>query len=90
MICEKPALHGEQCGVGTIMMAYLHKADWKKVRDSLKKIGAPINSEELGISRENIIKALTTAHKIRDRYTILRNGLSEEESVEVAKETGVI
>jgi len=90
MICEKPALHGEQCGVGTIMMAYLHNADWAKVRDSLKIIGAPINAEELDIPEEDIIEALTIAHEVRDRYTILRNGLSEKEALEIAKETGVI
>ena len=27
MIAPKPALHGEQCGVGTIMMMYLHGGD---------------------------------------------------------------
>jgi len=25
----KPALHGEQCGVGAVMMAYLHGEDWQ-------------------------------------------------------------
>ncbi|MFO7872586.1 MAG: NAD(P)-dependent glycerol-1-phosphate dehydrogenase [Candidatus Undinarchaeales archaeon] len=90
-IAEKPAMHGEQCGVGTILTAYLHKLDWKEFRDALKKIGAPVNAEELGISEEEVIKALTTAHTLRKRYTVLgRNGLSEEAAREVAKKTGVI
>lgn len=89
-ICPKPALHGEQCGVGTIMMTYLHGKDWEKVRDALKKVKAPTNSRELDIDEEYIIKALTTAHTIRDRYTILRSGLSEEKAIEVAEKTGVI
>ncbi|MEA3255828.1 MAG: NAD(P)-dependent glycerol-1-phosphate dehydrogenase [Candidatus Altiarchaeota archaeon] len=89
-ICPKPAMHGEQCGVGSILMACLHEAEWTKVRDSLKEAGAPVNASELGIDEDHIIEALTTAHKIRDRYTILRDGLSREEAVEVARNTGVI
>lgn len=89
-ICPNPALHGEQCGVGTIMMAYLHKAEWEKVRDCLREIGAPTSSGELGIDKRYIIKALTNAHLVRSRYTILRNGLNKEEAVDLAKVTGVI
>jgi glycerol-1-phosphate dehydrogenase [NAD(P)+] len=90
MICEKPALHGEQCGVGTILMTYLHGKDWERVRDALKVVKAPVNSKELGIEDSYIIKALTMAHSIRDRYTILRGGLSEECATDIAKKTGVI
>ncbi len=90
-IAEKPAMHGEQCGVGTILTAYLHKLDWEKFRDALKKIGAPINAKELGIPGEEVIKALTTAHTLRDRYTVFgRNGLSKEAAEKLAKKTGVI
>jgi glycerol-1-phosphate dehydrogenase [NAD(P)+] len=90
ILCEKPALHGEQCGVGSIMMARLHNADWRRVRESLKECGAPVTAKELGIPKEKIIEALTTAHKIRERYTILRGGLSRSEAVKVAEETGVL
>ncbi|ODS35541.1 MAG: NAD(P)-dependent glycerol-1-phosphate dehydrogenase [Candidatus Altiarchaeales archaeon WOR_SM1_86-2] len=90
VICPKPALHGEQCGVGTIMMAYLHDADWERVRDSLKEVGTPVNAKELGIDEDYIIEALTTAHKIRDRYTILRDGLCYDDAYELAKSTEVI
>ncbi|HPS89117.1 MAG TPA: NAD(P)-dependent glycerol-1-phosphate dehydrogenase, partial [Methanosarcina vacuolata] len=48
-IAPKPALHGEQCGVGTIMMMYLHGGNWQEIREALKKIGAPVTAEELGI-----------------------------------------
>lgn len=90
MICPKPALHGEQCGVGSIMIAYLHDADWEKVKKALKTAGAPTNSKELKIDDEYIIKALMMANKVRDRYTILRDGLSREKAIELAKSTGVI
>lgn len=93
LICDKPALHGEQCGVGTIMMSYLHapeKTDWLRVRKALEKAGAPVNTEQLRIPEGKIIKALTIAHKVRDRYTILRNGLTRKEAVGLAKATDVI
>jgi glycerol-1-phosphate dehydrogenase [NAD(P)+] len=90
LICERPALHGEQCGVGTILMAYLHGADWQNVKASLKKCSAPTTAKELGIDREKIVEAMTRAHKVRDRYTILRDGLTEKIARDVAEKTGVI
>jgi glycerol-1-phosphate dehydrogenase [NAD(P)+] len=92
IIAPKPALHGEQCGVGTIMMAYLHRINWKKIRSVLKEIGAPISAEELGIDSEFIIESLTRSHLIRpDRYTILgEKGLSRDSAVKLAKITGVV
>ncbi|MGZ7070319.1 MAG: NAD(P)-dependent glycerol-1-phosphate dehydrogenase [Methanobacterium sp.] len=92
IIAPKPALHGEQCGVGTIIMMYLHGKDWKFIRDTLKTIKAPTTAYEMGIDPEYIIKALTIAHTIRkERYTILGDrGLTKEAAEEIATVTGVI
>ena len=88
---EKRSLHGEQVGVGTIMMAYLHGLSWKKIKRLLKIVGAPTNCEELGVPPRVIVDALRLAHKVRDRYTILgESGLSESAATKVAKVTGVI
>jgi len=91
-IAPKPALHGEQCGVGTIIMAYLHGLKWQKIRETLKRVGAPTNAYELGVDPEFIIEALTIAHTIRpERYTILgKDGLTKEAAEKAAKITGVI
>ncbi|CAD5244654.1 NAD(P)-dependent glycerol-1-phosphate dehydrogenase [Thermococcus camini] len=91
-IAPKPALHGEQVGVGTIIMAYLHGLKWERIRETLKKVGAPTNAYELGIDPEYIIEALTIAHTIRpERYTILgKDGLTREAAEKAAKITGVI
>ncbi len=90
-IAPKPALHGEQCGVGTIMMMYLHGGNWEEIRAALKTIGAPTNASELGIEEEYIIQALLYAHKIRpERYTILGTGLTREAAEKVARITKVI
>ncbi len=91
-IAPKPALHGEQCGVGSIIMMYLHGGDWKKIRQTLKIIGAPVNAEELGIDPKYIIEALLEAHTIRpERYTILEASILTQKTAEkAAKITWVI
>ena len=90
-IAPKPALHGEQCGVGAIMMMYLHDGDWQSIRDSLRNIGAPVNARELGIKDRYIIEALVHAHEIRpERHTILGDGLFREQAEELAKTTKAI
>ena len=92
MIAPGKALHGEQCGVGAIMMMYLHGGDWMRIRTALQKIGAPTSAKELGISNEKVIEALVTAHTIRkDRFTILGNlGLTHEAAEKIAMITKVI
>lgn len=87
-----PALHGEQCGVGAIMMMYLHGGDWRKLKTNLTTIGAPTTAKGLGVSAEDIIRALRIAHTLRpERYTILGdNGLTPEAAERLATVTGVI
>lgn len=86
------ALHGEQCGIGAIMMMKLHGGDWKRIRDALSAIGAPVTAGEAGISDEAIVDALVAAKDIRrDRFTILGDwGLTREAARNLAKSTGVI
>jgi glycerol-1-phosphate dehydrogenase [NAD(P)+] len=88
----KPSLHGEQCGVGAIMMMYLHGGDWRKLRLALHTIGAPTTARELGVTPEEVVNALVAAHSVRpDRYTILGdNGLSRDAAERLAGVTGVI
>ena len=92
IIALKPALHGEQCGVGCMMMAMLHGLDWEEIMGSLEVIGAPMTAEDLEIDRETVIKALTIAQSIRpDRYTILSKvRLDEAAAEELAEACGVI
>ncbi len=92
LIAPKPALHGEQCGVGTIMMMYLHGGDWQNIRNALKVIGAPTSARELGIEDKYIVEALMKAHNIRpERYTILGDkDLPYDAAVNIARTTRVI
>lgn len=86
------AMHGEQCGVGSIMMAYLYGANWKRIRDTLRKLGAPTTAKELGVTDANAVRALELAATIRpDRYTLLQKLKMDHKACEkVAKETNVI
>ena len=91
-VSKRPSLHGEQCGVGAIMMMYLHGGDWKKVKNALLTIGAPTTAQELGVSSDEVIRALELAHTVRpDRYTILGdNGLTHDAAERLATVTGVV
>jgi len=89
-IAPKPALHGEQCGMGSIMMMYLHGGNWKLIRDALKTIGCPVSATEIEIDIEYIIDALINAHKIRpERYSILGNGITLDAAKKLVEITKV-
>ncbi|MCW4009619.1 MAG: NAD(P)-dependent glycerol-1-phosphate dehydrogenase [Candidatus Bathyarchaeota archaeon] len=92
MVKASGAMHGEQCGVGSIMMAHLYGANWKRIRETLKCLGAPTTAEELGVSDEDLVKAFVLAGTIRpERYTILQKlNLTYATCKKVAKLTEVI
>lgn len=85
------ALHGELCGIGTIVMMYLHGGDWRMIRDALRHTGAPTSAHEVGLDRDTVIEALTSAHKIRpERYTILDAGLAKRAAIKAAEATEIV
>jgi glycerol-1-phosphate dehydrogenase [NAD(P)+] len=92
LVAPNKAMHGEQCGVGTIMMAYLYKMNWKGIKETLRKARAPTTAEELGVEPESVVEALVRACTIRsDRYTLLEEKrLSHDSAEKLAKVTGVI
>jgi glycerol-1-phosphate dehydrogenase [NAD(P)+] len=86
------AMHGEQCGVGSILTAYLYRANWQRIKSTLKLIGAPTTAKELGVSDVDVVRALEMAARIRpERYTILQKlNLDFEACEKTAKTTGII
>ncbi|BCU70426.1 NAD(P)-dependent glycerol-1-phosphate dehydrogenase [Stygiolobus caldivivus] len=92
MLYPGKGLHGELVAIGTILMAYVHGINWRKIKKAMKRVGLPTNAKEVGIPEEGVIKALTIAHSIRpERYTILGDrGLSWSSAEKIARETGVI
>jgi glycerol-1-phosphate dehydrogenase [NAD(P)+] len=84
-------LHGELCGIGSIIAMYLHGADWMTIKNTLQTIGAPTTLDQVSLTEEDAIQALMMAHKTKpDRYTILgESGLSESAAMEALRITGV-
>ena len=68
------------------------RANWQKIRKTLKQIGAPTTASELGVKDVDLVKALEAAAKIRpERYTILQKlNLNFEACEKTAKATGII
>lgn len=85
-------LHGEKCGLGTIMMAKLQRLDWRLVRSSLRNVHAPTTAKDIGISEAQVVEALLRAGSIRpERFTILTaHRLNRAQATRLAQSTGVI
>ncbi len=92
LVNSRHALHGEQCGVGSILTSFLHGSNWQKIKSTLKQIGAPTTAQELGVKDEDVVKALQMATAIRpERYTILHKlNLNFDACETVARATGII
>ena len=92
LLAPDSGLHGEKCGIGTIMMAKLHGLDWRGVRSALINVHAPVAASEIGVGDGKVIESLVRASSIRpDRYTILsRRKMTRRTAAELAKSTGVI
>ena len=85
-------LHGEKCGLGSIMMAKLQGQDWKKIIKTLKDVGAPTTAKQIGLEPDVIIQALVIAQELRpERYTILKEiKMTKKTALNLAKSTRVI
>ncbi len=91
-IAPGKGLHGEKCGIGSIMMAKLQGQDWKKIAQTLKDVGAPTSAKQIGLKSDEVISALTIAQGLRpERYTILKEiEMTERKAIDLAKSTKVI
>ena len=85
-------LHGEKCGIGSILIAKLQGQDWKKIVTMLKNVGAPTTAKQIGLKPKILAKALLIAPSLRpERYTILNQvKMTEEKAIALAKSTGVL
>lgn len=85
-------LHGEKCGIGSIMIAKLQGQDWGKIIKTLKDVGAPTTAKQIGLTEDQVIDALVIAQDLRpERYTILKEiEMTERKAKSLAKSTKVI
>ncbi len=89
-IDHERALHGEQCGVGTIVTMYLHGGDWRAIQEALEAIGAPTTAKELGFTEGEVVDALVNTKEIRpERYTVL-TGITRDAAENAVEETEVV
>ncbi|MEM0330737.1 MAG: iron-containing alcohol dehydrogenase, partial [Archaeoglobaceae archaeon] len=83
-------------GSGTHGEYFYEKAyndgDWGLIRESLKAVGAPTKAEEIGLSKEQVLEALSYAKKIRrKRFTIIEAlNPSKEDFEKALRETEVV
>jgi len=91
-IAPGKGLHGEKCGIGSIMMGKLQGQDWKKIVKTLKEVGAPTTAKQIGLDKDEVINALMIAQELRpERYTILKEvNMTKQRALNLAKSTGVI
>ena len=87
---DNPALHGEQCGLGSIVTMYLHGGDWEKIRDTLKVVNAPINAKGLGMDDGMVLSAFINSKEIRPQRTTILDKSTQTQIEEAALTTGVI
>ncbi len=85
---EKPKLHGHQCGIGAIFSSYLHEKynvpcqySWEQIANALHTVGAPVTLKQLGVSREDFVKAVEKSPFITERYTIWN--FIEEQGIDI-------
>ena len=92
LVAPGKGLHGEKCGLGTIMMAKLQRSDWRLIRSALRNVHAPTTAAEVGIDERTVVEALVRASSIRpERYTILSKfRLDAESALFLAQSTGVV
>ena len=85
-------MHGHQCGVGTIVMTYLHGDDWTNIKNALEVARCPVTAKQLKIDRDVVIDAMIKAKEIRpERYTILEHlKIDKPTAINALEATGII
>ena len=85
-------LHGELVAIGTIIMAYLHGINWRRIKRLVSQAGLPIKLRDVGLDEDLAVEALESAHRIRpDRLTILGlTGITRDAARTALEETGLI
>lgn len=84
-------LHGEQCGLASILTMFMHGGNWKEIRNTLEYIGAPFKAEQINVSETEMIEAVQGAREMRpDRWTILSKDFSRDEIKNMLIETKII
>jgi glycerol-1-phosphate dehydrogenase [NAD(P)+] len=92
IVAPGKGMHGEKCGMGTIMMAKLHGIDYEMIKESLIEIGCPTTASQINATQDEVVKSLILAGTIRkERFTILNEAnLDESSALKLARDVGVL
>jgi len=71
--CGAKALHGEQVAIGILISQYLQgkRDEVEPLYPYYEKLGLPTHYEDIGYTKEEMIRAIRMAPSMRNRYTIL-------------------
>lgn len=91
-IATRPAMHGAQVGLGTLLMTTLRGDKSSPLRSSMQRMGLPLRAAEIGIQEREIIEGLLCAQQMRpERYTLLNEAhLTPERAAELAHQAGIV
>ncbi len=78
----RKGLHGEQVALGTLICSYLQNKNWLALKELFSRITLPVRASQLGLSDEELIKALTIAPRTRDWLTVLGKAELKKETVQ--------
>jgi glycerol-1-phosphate dehydrogenase [NAD(P)+] len=84
MLGDRAALHGEQVALGCLISAAAQDSPLlDQLRELFARLGLPVEPEDIGISTEEMLRAVQNAPATRpDRYTILNSIEMTKSSIE--------
>lgn len=91
-IATRPAMHGAQVGIGTLLMTVLRGDESSGLRSSMERMGLPLHAAEIGIQEGEVVEGLLRAPQMRpERYTLLNETqLTPERAAQLARQAGVV
>ena len=79
---DKATFHGYQVAYGMLVAEAMRGGDLEELLSVFKKVSLPTSYRDLGLTKEEILRAIRFAPKIRERYTVLNKMDLESEKIE--------
>lgn len=91
-VASRPAMHGTQVGLGTLLMHALRGEDTSALRASMERLGLTLRGRDAGLDDEEVIEGLLRARDTRpERYTLLDEvTVDRSRALDAARAAGVI
>ncbi|MEA2627419.1 MAG: glycerol-phosphate dehydrogenase [Candidatus Binatota bacterium] len=91
-LAVRPAMHGTQVGLGTLIMTVLRGEDSEPLRSTMSRLGLALSARDAGIADDEVVEGLLHARDTRpERYTLLDEvEVTRAGAAEAARAAGVI